>query len=205
VRVNAADYEAQLSELRAKVDALEAEREHFRTLYLQMLEVCRKLELGIVGPKRERLSDSDAQLTMSMLGMLLDGAGRGPATTPGKPSATTRFEYDSARFGLGKLASATSADGVTTVLAYEETFGAVRSQHLYVPGQNGGAPLATDTTYDAFGRPDVLTYPGAGPRFAVRHVYGAANGSLQKVVRHDQAGTVFWEATGRDDLGQLTG
>jgi transposase len=88
VRVNAADYEAQLSELRAKVDALEAEREHFRTLDLQMLEVCRKLELGIVGPKRERLSDNDAQLTMSMLGMLLDGAGRGPAATPASPPAT---------------------------------------------------------------------------------------------------------------------
>jgi hypothetical protein len=29
--------------------------------------------LGIVGPKRERLSEGDAQLTMSMLGMLPDG------------------------------------------------------------------------------------------------------------------------------------
>ena len=86
--MTAADYESQISELRAKVDALSAEREHFRGLYLQMLEVCRKLELGIVGSKRERLSDSDAQLTMSMLGMLLDGAGRGTATAPPSPATT---------------------------------------------------------------------------------------------------------------------
>jgi transposase len=77
--VTAVDYEAHLSELREKVDALVAEREHFRKLYLEMLEVCRKLELGIVGPKRERLPDNDAQLTMAMLGMLLEGAGRGTA------------------------------------------------------------------------------------------------------------------------------
>jgi len=94
--VTAADHEAQIFELRVKLDALAAEREHlaaererlaaegehFRKLYLEMLEVCRKLELGIVGPKRERLSDGDAQLTMSMLGMLLEGAARGTAATP---------------------------------------------------------------------------------------------------------------------------
>ena len=50
-------------------------RDEYRKLYLQMLERCRKLELGVIGPKSERLSASDAQLTMSMLGMMLDGAG----------------------------------------------------------------------------------------------------------------------------------
>lgn len=88
-RVTAVDYEAHLSELREKVDALAAEREHFRKLYLDMLEVCRKLELGIVGPKRERLPDNDAQLTMAMLGMLLEGAGRGTAATT--PPAQTEI------------------------------------------------------------------------------------------------------------------
>jgi transposase len=78
----AASIEAKLAELSARVDALSvereavaAERDQYRALYLQTLELCRKLELGIVGPKRERLSGSDAQLTMSMLGMLLHGTG----------------------------------------------------------------------------------------------------------------------------------
>jgi len=50
--------------------------------YLEMLEQCRKLELGILGQKRERLSDDDAQLSLSMLSMLLEKSGNADAGTP---------------------------------------------------------------------------------------------------------------------------
>jgi transposase len=91
-----ASIEAKLAELSARVDGLAAEREalamerdEYRKLYLQTLETCRKLELGLVGAKRERLSDGDAQLTMSMLGMLLgDGVG-GSAEPPTPPPPET--------------------------------------------------------------------------------------------------------------------
>ena len=50
--------EAKLAELSARGDALAverqavaAERDQYRALCLQTLEICRKLELGIVGPK----------------------------------------------------------------------------------------------------------------------------------------------------------
>jgi transposase len=66
----------QLAELSERVDALTVERNEYRSLYLQTLEICRKLELGIVGPKREKLSPGDAQLTMSLLQLLVEG-GRG--------------------------------------------------------------------------------------------------------------------------------
>src|SRR5215831_19135221 len=56
-----------------------AEREHYHQLYLQALEQCRKLELGIVGPKSERLGDDDSQLTMAVLATLL---GHRPALDP---------------------------------------------------------------------------------------------------------------------------
>jgi transposase len=83
--------EAKLAELSARLDVLASERDEYRKLYLQALETCRKLELGLVGQRRERLSGGDAQLTMSMLGMLLsDGAGGSaapPAPTP--PPADT--------------------------------------------------------------------------------------------------------------------
>jgi transposase len=82
--------ETKLAELSARVDAVAAERDQYRALYLKTLELCRKLELGIVGPKRERLSESDAQLTMSMLGMLLpadEGSAAPPAPAP--PAAET--------------------------------------------------------------------------------------------------------------------
>lgn len=71
--------EKQLAELTAQVEALRAlderalaERDEYRKLYLEMLEQCRKLEFGILGQKRERLCDDDAQLSLSMLSMLLE-------------------------------------------------------------------------------------------------------------------------------------
>lgn len=77
--------EARLAELSARVDGLAAERDEYRKLYLQTLETCRKLELGLVGAKRERLSEGDAQLTMSMLGLLL-GNQPGQSAAPPAPA-----------------------------------------------------------------------------------------------------------------------
>lgn len=48
-----------------------ADREQYRKLYLDMLERCRKLELGLLGQKAERLAPDDAQLTLSVLASLL--------------------------------------------------------------------------------------------------------------------------------------
>jgi transposase len=85
----AASIEAKLAELSARVDSVAAERDEYRKLYLQTLELCRKLELGIIGPKRERLSAGDAQLTMSMLGMLLGDRDGGTAAPPASPDPPT--------------------------------------------------------------------------------------------------------------------
>ena len=81
--------EAKLAELSARLDVLASERDEYRKLYLQALETCRKLELGLVGAKRERLSGGDAQLTMSMLGMLLGNDAGGSASPPAPPPAET--------------------------------------------------------------------------------------------------------------------
>jgi hypothetical protein len=78
----ATSIESKLAELSARVDALAAERDAYRDLYLQTLATCRKLELGLMGASRERLSGSDAQLTMSMLGMLLGDGSGGSAIPP---------------------------------------------------------------------------------------------------------------------------
>lgn len=64
---------AQLSEerdeSRRERDEAAKQRDEYRKLYLEMLELCRKLELGIL-QKRERFT-GDAQVTMSMLELLL--------------------------------------------------------------------------------------------------------------------------------------
>ena len=46
-----------------------SERDRYKELYLSMLELCKKLELGIVGQKRERYVN-DAQLSLSFIEML---------------------------------------------------------------------------------------------------------------------------------------
>jgi transposase len=73
------DVEQRLAAVVAEMDRIAAERDQYKKLYQEMLELCRKLERGIVGPKREKLSPNDAQVTMSLLGMLL---GREAANTP---------------------------------------------------------------------------------------------------------------------------
>jgi len=52
-------------------ERLVAERDRYHALYLDLLERCKKLERGIMGPKSERLDPGDAQLTLALLGTLL--------------------------------------------------------------------------------------------------------------------------------------
>jgi transposase len=66
-------------EVAALVERLSSERDGYRKLYLETLELCRKLERGILGQKRERMSGEDAQVAMSLLGMLV---GRQAAEPP---------------------------------------------------------------------------------------------------------------------------
>jgi len=63
--------ETEREKAAAEREEAAAEREHYRALYLEMLERCRKLEKGLSGPKSERLSEDQAQLTFDVLAMLL--------------------------------------------------------------------------------------------------------------------------------------
>ncbi len=65
------DLESELEALRVAVEKLSTEREQYRELYLQMLEINRKLELGILSQKSERLSPDQSQLTLQLLASLL--------------------------------------------------------------------------------------------------------------------------------------
>ena len=74
--IDLVELQRRISELEASQAKLAAERDEYRKLYLSTLELCRRLEQGLVGQKREKLSAGDAQTTMSLLGMLVnrDGA-----------------------------------------------------------------------------------------------------------------------------------
>lgn len=47
------------------------QRDDYKRLYLEMMERCRKLELGLLGQKGERLSEDDAQLSLGVLDLVL--------------------------------------------------------------------------------------------------------------------------------------
>jgi transposase len=61
----------RLDELAKRLGTLERERDEYRRLYLEMMERCRKLELGLVSSKSERLPD-ESQLSLDVLAMMLD-------------------------------------------------------------------------------------------------------------------------------------
>lgn len=85
---------AEVERLTAMVATLSSDREHYRELYLKVLEQCRKLQLGIVGPKKERLVAGEAQLTLAVLETLL---GRMPTPEPPPPPPSTVREHPRAK------------------------------------------------------------------------------------------------------------
>ena len=66
-----AELRAKNVELGATVSKLSEERERYRVLYQQMLEKARKLELGLLGQKSERLPADELQLSILVLEGLL--------------------------------------------------------------------------------------------------------------------------------------
>jgi len=51
---------ARLDELEKRIATAERERDEYRTLYLETMERCRKLEIGLLAPKSEHLPEGGA-------------------------------------------------------------------------------------------------------------------------------------------------
>lgn len=69
---NIANSQQNVDSLVDAINKLQSERDQYRELYLKTLELCKKLELGILGQKRERFIN-DAQLTLPLIKMLTEG------------------------------------------------------------------------------------------------------------------------------------
>jgi len=69
--IDVAELAQRLEALERKVAAAESERDQYRQLYLETMERCRKLELGLVGRKSERLASDEGQLSLAMLETVL--------------------------------------------------------------------------------------------------------------------------------------
>jgi transposase len=77
--------EVDKSGLLAAAEKLASERDRYRELYVKTLELYRKLEQGLIGQKRERVTDDGAQLRLALLGVLQGGE---PATAEPKADST---------------------------------------------------------------------------------------------------------------------
>jgi len=62
----------RLDDLEKRFATAERERDQYRQLYLQTMERCRKLELGILSSKSEHLAADGSQLSLDVLTMVLD-------------------------------------------------------------------------------------------------------------------------------------
>jgi hypothetical protein len=78
--------------LRAELARASEACEHYHQLYLAALEKMRKLALGLLGQKAERLPEPEAQLTLALLAQLL-GRPTAGEPTPAPPGTQTIPEH----------------------------------------------------------------------------------------------------------------
>ena len=100
---------------------------------------------------------------------------------------------------IGKLDTVISSNGYTKNLYYDN-YGAVDYSTVQVGVTSVGTPARTDTSYDEYGRIDIITYPESIGRFQVKHNY--INGFLDKVTSPDNTIT-YWQADLRRASGQV--
>lgn len=81
---------ALVEELSARLAKAERERDEYRKLYLLLQEENERLKRGLVGQKAERLPRNDGQLSLAILGLVLDENGQPPAPPPAEPPRRVR-------------------------------------------------------------------------------------------------------------------
>lgn len=70
---------AQLKQLQVRLQAVEQERDEYRKLVKHLREENERLKRGLLGQKAERLPSNNAQLTMSILNLVMGSATQEPA------------------------------------------------------------------------------------------------------------------------------
>jgi transposase len=94
--------EAAREELVGKLEQAQKERDEYRRVYLALLEAYRKLEMGLLGQKRERFTgaESKEQLALSLLAMLTEGGA--PAQPEAEPEQKQKVEAHERRKSTGR-------------------------------------------------------------------------------------------------------
>jgi RHS repeat-associated protein len=107
----------------------------------------------------------------------------------------TKFEWDSAATGLGKLASLTSPQNIVMTFGYDSL-----SRLSNKTWQIGTEKLTIGRDYDSFGRLERLRYPDlSGKQFAVRYQY-SMHGSLSAII-DDSSHLAYLTSLETDEMG----
>ncbi|WP_437962692.1 RHS repeat-associated core domain-containing protein (plasmid) [Sorangium sp. So ce119] len=112
---------------------------------------------------------------------------------------TTKWTWDTAAHGIGKLHTLASPDADKT---YEYTrFGQIETITLRIDGE--GPPLGAKLGYDGLGRIDTVTYPApsGAASFVVAHDHDAHGHVL--AVRDSRTKAAYWRLTDVDDAGRF--
>ena len=142
-----------------------------------------------------------------------DQIGRVVSEAPSSQGPNT-FQWDTAPFGVGRLASSLSADGIAHAYSYDSN-GRLLQERSTI---DDPTPYVMDYSYDAFGRVKAIRYPtvpGRANRFAVSYHYdpiGIADAVCNADGSPSQPSTdcdpnvtlPLWRANFRQPDGQLT-
>jgi RHS repeat-associated protein len=172
------------------------------------------LDYDVLG-RRTRLSDPDTGLRTVRYNAFgevraeVDAAGAlttygdrdrlGRVTEKTDKDGTTKFVWDTAANGRGKIAETTSPSGVRRQFLYD-VIGRMHREVWTV----AGSTFQVDYSFDSFGRPHKVSYPAVNgfSRLVVRNVYDADSGELAKV-QNDSSGHTYWELKATTVDGQI--
>jgi RHS repeat-associated protein len=116
----------------------------------------------------------------------------------------TRFVYDTAPNGVGRIAQIHSNDGITINFGFDQ-FGRLKTNSWMIPGFPDAFVFSYD--YNALGQLEYLNYPsngGAGP-FKLNYTY-AGNGDVRQIFNASDPlkSSLLWAQIGRDAAGNST-
>jgi YD repeat-containing protein len=126
-----------------------------------------------------------------------DGIGRVKAIT--NKDGTAVFNWDTAPNGIGKLANATSTDGINTSYAYNP-IGQLAGSSWTV----GGNTFNLGLNYDPYGRLGTITYPSSSGNtgFSTQQNYNPY-GYLSRVTNFS-SGAMLWQTDSMNERSKIT-
>ena len=139
----------------------------------------------------EMISQTDAK--QQTITITYDKLGR--MTERNELEGVTTWTYDTAEYGIGKLASVEQYGGYSEVYSYD-SFGRPKNNSMTI----NGITHSVARNYDSYSRLDEITYPSG---FKVKQLYNAV-GHLEKVVNADDPELEYWQAHGMNEFGNVT-